>query len=147
MFSRHIIIVSIYLCDVSTPIYRTIYRRFCSLHTTTTSNFAFISAKHQRSHFPTLLSNSGSRYQQNDKMVLNSLMKEVSHSLKAKEKLHGMAQSKSSGVGNTPITRTCSNCTIQKDRNSFFKKKWVAAGKGHAEGKCKECTKFDELKS
>eukprot|EP00986_Skeletonema_menzelii_P002355 scaffold647_cov150-Skeletonema_menzelii.AAC.2 len=84
-------------------------------------------------------------------MVLNSLMKEVSHSLKAKEKLHGMAQSKSSGVGNTPITRTCSNCTIQKDRNikklktccicneqkarsEFSKKQW-----SKIEPSCKEC--------
>ena len=146
MFSRHIIIVSIYVMYVPLSIVLSTEDFARSTYTTTTSNFAFISAKHQRSHFPTLLSNSGSRYQQNDKMVLNSLMKEVSHSSKAKEKLHGMAQSKSSGVGNTPITRTCSNCTIQKDRNSFFKKKWVAAGKGHAEGKCKECTKFDELK-
>ena len=43
------------------------------------------------------------------------------------------------------ITKACSNCKTQKDRDGFSKKKWVAACKGLLDGKCKECTRVDEL--
>ena len=43
------------------------------------------------------------------------------------------------GGGNVPITRACSNCMTQKRREYFSVKKWVAAGKGLAEGNCKDC--------
>ena len=45
----------------------------------------------------------------------------------------------------TQITKTCSNCAIQKCRDGFSKKKWVAACRGLKEGKCKECTQVVEL--
>ncbi len=36
-------------------------------------------------------------------------------------------------------TRACSNCMAHKEREQFYRKKWAAAGKGLAEGKCVEC--------
>ena len=38
------------------------------------------------------------------------------------------------------ITKTCSNCAIQKDRDGFSKTQWAAACRGLKGGKCKECT-------
>eukprot|EP00984_Skeletonema_dohrnii_P007174 scaffold2589_cov197-Skeletonema_dohrnii-CCMP3373.AAC.2 len=64
----------------------------------------------------------------------------------AKKKQHGrMARG---GSDNVPITRACSKCMIRKRREHFSKKKWVAAGRGLAEGKCKDCEQkpLDELR-
>jgi hypothetical protein len=45
----------------------------------------------------------------------------------------------------TQVTMICSNCAIQKDRDSFSKTQWLAACRGLKGGKCKECTKVGEL--